>query len=293
MVCYTGIARFSQPAAMRHDRPDWFTQAVCAKGSAIWQTWKAGRMAEAGFWVAASLAAVLVGMGKGGVPVVAMLSVPLMSLVMPPVMAAGLLLPIYVVSDAFGLYAYRAAFDRRVLAIMVPATTIGVGLGWATAHLVPEALVTGIVGLIGAAFAANLLLRRNALPTPQPARVAPGLFWGTATGFTSFVSHAGAPPYQVYTMPMRMPKAVFAGTSTILFAYVNAIKLVPYWALGQINLANLRTTAILCIPAALAVFAGVRLVKSLPERLFFQLVTWALLLLSCKLIWDAARDLAT
>lgn len=248
-------------------------------------------MEQAAFWVVASVAAVLVGMGKGGVPVVAMLSVPLMSLVMPPVMAAGLLLPIYVVSDMFGLYAYRRAFNRRVLAILVPATTIGVGLGWATAHLVPAALVTGIVGLIGAVFAANLLSRRNTLPTPQPARVAPGMFWGAATGFTSFVSHAGAPPYQVYIMPLRLSKEVFAGTSTILFAYVNAIKLVPYWALGQINLANLKTTAILCIPASLAVFAGVKLVRWLPERLFFQLVTWALLILSVKLLWDAAREL--
>jgi len=239
------------------------------------------------FWLIAGLAAVLVGMGKGGVPVVAMLSVPLMSLYISPVMAAGLLLPIYIVSDVFGLYAYRHAFDRRVLAIMLPATTLGVGLGWATAHLVPEALVTGIVGAIGAAFALNLLLRRRAAATPRPARVAPGLFWGALTGFTSFVSHAGAPPYQVYTMPLGMRKEVFAGTSTILFAYVNAIKLVPYWALGQLSLSNLKLTLILMIPASLAVFAGVRLVKLLPEKLFFQLVTWALLVLSVKLVWQA------
>lgn len=244
-------------------------------------------MEDAIFWLIAGLAAVLVGMGKGGVPVVAMLSVPLMSLVMSPVMAAGLLLPIYIVSDAFGLYAYRHAFDRRVLAILVPATTLGVGLGWATAHLVPEALVTGIVGAIGAAFAANLLLRPRLSGETRRARVAPGMFWGALTGFTSFVSHAGAPPYQVYTMPLGLSKAVFAGTSTILFAYVNAIKLVPYWALGQLSLSNLKLTLILAIPASAAVFAGVRLVKQLPEKLFFQLVTWALLALSLKLLWQA------
>ena len=120
----------------------------------------------------------------------------------------------------------------------------------------------------------------------------PGLFWGAAAGFTSFVSHAGAPPYQVYTMPLRLRKEVFAGTSTILFAYVNAAKLIPYWALGQINITNLKLTLVLCVPASLAVFAGVRLVRVLPEKLFFQLVTWALLILSAKLVWDGARDLA-
>ncbi|WP_151718727.1 sulfite exporter TauE/SafE family protein [Gemmobacter serpentinus] len=246
-------------------------------------------MQDGAFWVLAGLASALVGMGKGGVPVVAMLSVPLMSLVMPPTMAAGLLLPIYVISDMFGLYAYRHAYDRRVLAILAPATLIGVGLGWATAHMVPQWVVTGIVGLIGAIFALNLLLRTQSLADPRPAKLAPGMFWGVLTGFTSFVSHAGAPPYQVYTMPLGLRKEVYAGTATILFAWVNAVKLVPYWALDQINLENLKLSAVLAIPASIAVFAGVWLVKRLPEKQFFQLVTWALLILSLKLLWDAAR----
>jgi uncharacterized membrane protein YfcA len=64
-----------------------------------------------GFWVAAVAAAMLVGAGKGGIPVVGMLSVPVLSLVISPLTAAGLLLPVYVVSDMFGLWAYRKAYD--------------------------------------------------------------------------------------------------------------------------------------------------------------------------------------
>ena len=126
---------------------------------------------------------------------------------------------------------------------------------------------------------------------PRRAEVAPGLFWGGVTGFTSFVSHSGGPPYQVYTMPLGMQKAVFAGTSTIAFAYINAIKLIPYYMLGQINLHSLEKVLVLMPVAAVSVFAGVRLVKWLPEKLFFQLVTWALLLVSIKLIWDGAKGL--
>jgi hypothetical protein len=249
-------------------------------------------MADAWFWVAALVAAGLVGMGKGGVPVVGMLGVPVMALVISPVVAAGLLLPVYVVSDVFGLYAYRHAFDRRVLAILLPGAVFGIGVGWATATVVPEPAVTLLVGLIGVVFAANLILRKPVVAEPQEPRVAPGLFWGAVTGFTSFVSHAGAPPYQVYTLPLGMQKAVFAGTSTIAFAVINAVKLVPYYALGQLNIGNLKVAAVLAVPAAIAVFAGVRLVRWLPERLFFRLVTWALLLISLKLIWDGVRGLA-
>jgi uncharacterized membrane protein YfcA len=239
------------------------------------------------FWAAAIVAAMLVGASKGGLPVVGMLGVPVLSLTISPVAAAGLLLPVFVLSDMFGLYAYRRAFDRRVLAILMPAATLGVGLGWATASLVSERLVGALVGVIGAAFAAYVLLRPEAAEEPRRAGRLAGTFWGTVSGFTSFVSHAGAPPYQVYVLPLGLEKTVFAGTTTILFAYVNAIKLVPYWALGQVSSGNLKVAAILTVPAVLAVFAGVRLVRVLPTRLFFRLVAWALLLVSLKLLWDA------
>jgi hypothetical protein len=248
-------------------------------------------MAEVWFWAAAVAAAAMVGMGKGGIPIVGMLGVPVMALVMSPVMAAGMLLPVYVVSDAFGLYAYRHAFDRRVLAIVLPGAMIGIAVGWATASVVPEAAVTLLVGVIGLAFALNLILRRPVLAEPKRAEVAPGLFWGAVAGFTSFVSHAGAPPYQVYTLPLGMPKAVFAGTSTIAFAVINAVKMVPYYALGQLNPGNIRVAAVLALPAVVAVFAGRRLVHLMPERLFFRVVVWALLLISAKLIRDGAAGL--
>ena len=236
------------------------------------------------FWVFAVIAAVMTGIGKGGVPIVGALTVPVLSLVISPVVAAGLMLPVYVISDWFGLYAYRKEFDGRVLAIVCAAMTIGVGLGWATAKLIPESYVTVLVGVISVAFALNQLLRKPVLAAPKRAEIAPGLFWGTIAGFTSFVSHTGGPPYQVYTLPLGLKKAVFAGTSTIAFAYVNAIKLVPYYLLGQINLESLETAAKLMPIAAASVFFGVWVVKRLPERLFFQIVTWSLLLIGIELI---------
>ncbi|MFN7222868.1 MAG: sulfite exporter TauE/SafE family protein [Paracoccaceae bacterium] len=238
------------------------------------------------FWAAALVAAIMVGMGKGGLPAIGMLSVPVLALVVNPVTAAGLLLPVYVLSDMFGLYAYRHDFDRRVLVIIVPGMVAGVVFGWATAALVPTWAVTALVGAIGFVFALNLLLRAKTKGDPRPARVAPGLFWGSLAGFTSFVSHAGGPPYQVYTLPLGMTKTVFAGTSTIAFAILNAVKLIPYWHLGQLSPANLKVAALLMPVAAVSVFLGVRLVKWLPEVVFFRFVTWALLILSVKLLWD-------
>jgi uncharacterized membrane protein YfcA len=243
------------------------------------------------FWPIAIAASVFVGMGKGGLPVIAMLGVPTLALVISPVTAAGLLLPVYVASDVFGLMAYRRTFDKRVLTIAVVGSTFGVALGWALARVVPDSAVTLAIGVIGAAFAFDRIIRRESEFIARQPRWRSGLFWTSLAGFTSFVSHSGGAPYQVWVLPLRLTKSVFVGTSVIAFAYVNALKLIPYYYLGQLGQDNLKVAVILMVPAALAVWLGVWLVRWLPEKRFFQLVTWTLLLLSVKLISDGVQGL--
>ena len=100
------------------------------------------------FWGLATLAAVFVGLGKGGLPVVAALAVPSLALIMSPIAAAGLLLPVYIVSDVFALAAYRRDYNKQVLKIAVIAMSFGVLIGGLTAHLVIEWMVTALIGLM-------------------------------------------------------------------------------------------------------------------------------------------------
>ncbi|WP_425106998.1 sulfite exporter TauE/SafE family protein [Ancylobacter sp.] len=245
---------------------------------------------DLGFALAAGLAAFFVGMSKGGVPMIGSLAVPTLALFMSPVTAAGLLLPVYVISDMFGVWAYRREFSGRNLAILIPAATLGIGIGWATASLVTDAEVMLIVGLIGLAFCLIRWLGAAGAAARQ-ADVPRGLFWGAVSGFTSFVSHGGAPPYQMYVVPQRLPKMVYAGTTTLTFAAINALKLIPYAALGQLNPANLTVTALLMPVAVAATFVGVWLTRRLPEKLFYRLVMAALFLISLKLVWDGTTGM--
>lgn len=238
------------------------------------------------FYTLAVLSSFLVGLSKGGLPMVGVLGVPLLALAISPVAAAALLLPIYIASDMVGLWAYRREFSRRNLAILVPATALGITIGWATFSIVSDRLVTGLVGIIGLTYCINALVKRGNIPQ-QGADLPRGLFWGSITGFTSFVSHTGGPPYQMYTLPQKMEKMVFAGTSTILFAIVNAMKLVPYYALGQFNPGNLSIAAKLAPVAVIGALAGYKATSHIPERLFFRLVEVALFVVSIKLIYDS------
>ncbi len=244
------------------------------------------------FWSLALTAAFLTGASKGGLPLVSSLSVPMMALFMPTLQAAALLLPVYIVSDIYGLWLYRRSFSARNLAILVPAGLVGMSLAWLLAGQTNDMAVRFVTGLVGLFFVALRMHGRiKGKVKARPADIPRGLFWGSIAGFTSFVAHAGGPPFQVYTLPQQLPKMTFAGTATILFAIINLAKLPPYMALGLLDWGDMSVVAWLAPVSLLGAYCGYRLALVLPERLFFILVEAALFVISVKLIYDSLPHL--
>jgi uncharacterized membrane protein YfcA len=229
---------------------------------------------------------------KSGLSALGALAVPILALAISPVQAAAITLPIMVVQDWVGVYAFRREVDGRNLAILLPGALIGVVLAYFMAARVSEDVVRLAIGIVSVGFVA-LTLNRDRLQAAkaQEAKVAPGLFWGALSGFASFVSHAGGPPFLVYTMPQRLASPVFAGTSVLFFAAVNLMKVPPYLLLGQFTRTNL-TASLMLLPLAIAsTLAGVWVVRRVPAEKFYRIVLAVTFGLGVKLIYDAARAL--
>ena len=233
----------------------------------------------------ASLAALLVGLSKGGLPTVGMMAVPILSLVMSPMKAAVLLLPIYIISDGVSVWLYRKNFSIINLKILIPAGIFGVFVGWLTAAYTSDAATKLMIGLLGVGFCLNTWLRKSAATT-QPANLKKGIFWGTIAGFTSFISHAGGPPFQIYMLPQRLPKAQFAGTATIVFTFINAAKILPYQLLQPYAMADLISASALVPSALIGTVIGAYVTKKIADAWFFRLVQIGLFLISIRLIAD-------
>jgi uncharacterized membrane protein YfcA len=249
----------------------------------------------ADYWTygAAAVAVVLTGLAKGGfLGGLGGLAVPILSLVMSPVQAAGIMLPILIAMDWIGLWAYRREWDGRNLAILLPSALIGIAVAYVMAARVTDAHVRLIVGVVALVFCLDYWLPLRAQAAPRPASFARGSFWGAVAGFTSFVSHAGGPPLSVYLLPQRMPNATYAATAVAFFTIVNLVKVPAYASLGQLGADNLTIAAGLMPLAVVSILAGVRLTRVLPQEPFYRLAYGCLLLVSLKLIWDGARALA-
>jgi uncharacterized protein len=245
------------------------------------------------FYAAAAPAVIFFGLAKGGFGPISALSMPLMSLVISPVSAAAIMLPILVVQDWVSIWAFRREWDKRNLLILIPASLIGVGAGWLLAARVSEGLVRLAVGLISLGFVAFMVARSwRGGSKATAATLAPGIVWGAIAGFTSFVSHNGGPPFQVYVMPQRLAPRIFAGTATMFFAAINALKVPPYFFLGQFSADNLEAAAKLFPLAVLSTLAGVWLVRRVDADKFYALVYALTFLIGLRLTWDGLWELA-
>ncbi len=244
------------------------------------------------FYLAAIPAVILVGLSKGGFSGLSALSMPLLSLAISPVRAAAIMLPILIVQDWVSVWAFRRDFEPRNLFILIPASLVGIGAGFMLAAHVSEALVRLAVGLISVGFVLYMVWRsRGGEPAPSAAKIAPGVFWGALAGFTSFVSHAGAPPFQVYVMPQGLAPRLFAGTAVMFFAATNLLKVAPYFALGQFSGDNLFAAATLFPLAVAATFAGVWLVRRVAADRFYNLVYTLTFLIGLWLVWQGSSEM--
>jgi len=239
--------------------------------------------------VAALVAVILVGLSKGGLSGAGLMGVPVLSLVMPPMQAAALLLPILLMMDAVSLWTWRGWYDRAVLRAVLPAAMLGIGLGWMAAAFTSDAAVRLIVGVVALGFVARVVAQR----ARTGARAGPGMawLWGAVSGFTSFVAHAGGPPFQIYALPLRLDPKVYTGTSVILFAAVNAAKLLPYAALGFFDTRTMLSALAMLPPAVVAVMTGAAIVKRMRPAVFYPLMYAMIALVGVKLVYDGLTGL--
>ena len=241
------------------------------------------------FYAVAIPAVLLFGISKGGFGGgLGTAAVPLMALVVSPVQAAAILLPILCVMDLVALWKFRGKWVWPELKVLLPASLLGILIGTLLFEYMSAAMVKLIVGFVAIAFTLHYWLRPQGSNSAE-ANYYPmsyGLLGGSVAGFTSFVAHSGGPPISMYLLRRPLDKMDFAATTVLFFAVVNYVKLVPYAWLGQFSLDNLATSAALVALAPIGVLIGAWLHARISDRLFFSMVYVLLFAVGVKLVFD-------
>ncbi len=241
------------------------------------------------FYLVSVPAVLLLGISKSGFGAgFGSLAVPLMALTITVPQAAAILMPVLLLMDLLGITALRKDFDRALLKFLLPFGLLGTLIGALLFKLLAAHIVAGIVGVFTLLFLAQRLLFPPSAGSAPPPRWLGGVLT-TASGFTSFIAHAGGPPIAAYVLPLHLKPLVFAATLSWFFFFINLSKWIPYAWLGLLDWRNLATSIVLLPLAPVGVWIGVRMARRIDPQLFYRLIYLGLLLTGTKLVWDALR----
>ncbi|WP_143198397.1 sulfite exporter TauE/SafE family protein [Bradyrhizobium sp. AS23.2] len=212
--------------------------------------------------------------------------IPLLSFVMDPVTAGGLLAPLFIAMDLFALRYWKAStWSKPDLALLLPGLVIGIAFGYLVFRFLDHraiAIVMAVTTLIfvGLWFAGggDVTIRRRSTPKAITA--------GFASGITTMVAHSGGPPLAMYLLPLGLTKEIYAGTTSLFFTVGNATKAVPWLLLVKptTGVWELMTICLLAIPAG--VWLGWRLHGALDQRQIYRACYGLLVVTAVKLLWD-------
>jgi uncharacterized membrane protein YfcA len=246
-------------------------------------------------YLIAGLAVLLLGISKGGLGgAFNVIAMPMLALVLDPRYAAALILPILCLFDVMALWTYWGKGHAHLVKIMLVGALLGIGIGTLSFKYLDADAIRLILGIISLLFGVRSLYQywREASPVARTPPDWVGKLSGALAGFTSFVAHAGAPPVQMYLLPMRLHKTLLHSTMVLFFAAINYIKLIPYAWLGQLNSASLLESVTLLPFVPVGFYLGVWLHKRVSERSFYLISYLALIVMGLKLVYDGAAGIA-
>jgi len=232
-------------------------------------------------------AIILYGIAKSGLGgSISLISIPLMTIVMPLNHALAILLPILILSDFISAYRFRREFDRETLKLIVPFAAIGVIVGSLTFTVFSENYLKLFLGIMGFLFSGHYFLFSKAINNPKKANFYKGAICSSIAGFTSFCAHSGGTPTSIYLLPLRLKKEIYVGTRIMFFTSINMIKLPLYIYLSMVNFGTLYQSIALFPLSLIGIFIGYQLLKIIEEHLFYNIIYFLIFVSSIKLIFD-------
>jgi uncharacterized membrane protein YfcA len=212
--------------------------------------------------------------------------IPLLSIVMDPVTAGGLLAPLFIAMDLFALRYWKpSTWSKPDLVLLLPGLVIGIGAGFLLFRFLDHRAIAIVMAVITLIFV-GLWFAGGGNLTTRPRSVRNGLAAGLSSGITTMVAHSGGPPLAMYLLPLGLSKEIYAGTTSLFFTVGNATKAVPWLLLVRPtgNAWALMAICLLAIP--IGVWLGWRLQGKLDQRQMYRIVYALLIVTALKLLWD-------
>ena len=221
-------------------------------------------------WILLFCCAMFVGMSKVGVPGVSMIVVPTLAIIFGGKASTGILLPMLMMADLFGVGYYHRHAEWKYLWKLFPFAFIGVGLALWVGEVVNDEWFKNIIAIL-VFICIGLMLWKD---KKSGKNLFPDNLWfaasmGVLGGFATMIGNVAGPIFAIYLLAMHLPKNSFIGTGAWFFLIINFSKFPLHIFIWKtINWSTLTLDVLLLPGIALGAFMGIWLVKRLSEKIY-------------------------
>jgi len=221
--------------------------------------------------ILAFLAAFVVGVSKGGIKGISILSVTLMALAFGAKNSTGIILPLLIVGDILAVIYFKKYTKWRYLINFLPWMLVGVLVATYVGKDIPEETFKIWMAIIILGSVVFMWFSEKTNKKIQPSNKLFSGSVGFAAGFSTMIGNLAGPFANLFFLATRMPKNELIGTSAWVFFIVNNFKVplhVFYW--GTITWDTLKTNLTLLPFVIIGFLVGIKLVSYFSEKFFRQ-----------------------
>jgi uncharacterized membrane protein YfcA len=221
-------------------------------------------------WGVIMFCGMLIGMSKVGVPGVSMIVVPALAFIFGAKQSTGVLLPILMMADIFGVAYYRRHANWAHLIKVLPWAVVGLFIALWVGELVNDVQFKNLIAI--------LVFLSIGLMVWQDKRKGKNLFpdkwWFAASlgilgGFATMIGNVAGPVFAIYLLAMHFSKNSFIGTGAWFFMIINFSKFpLQLFVWDNINLSTLAIDLVTLPAIVLGAILGFKMVKIIPERTY-------------------------
>lgn len=225
-------------------------------------------------WIIILGSGLLIGMSKAGVPGVSMVVIPLMAMMFGGKPSTGIILPMLIIADVFGVTYYNRHAKWKHVLKALPWAVLGVLIALVVGNSVNDSVFRQLIAIV--IFVSLLLLilkERKKGNTSTPNTWWFAALMGLGGGFATMIGNAAGPIFAIYLLAMHLPKNTFIGTAAWFFFIINLFKF-PLHVLSwkTITWETLTLNAISIPAIATGAFLGFWIVKHIPNHTYRWIV---------------------
>jgi uncharacterized protein len=221
-------------------------------------------------WVLAILCGMIIGMSKTGLFSAGLIAVLILASIFGGRPSVGLLLPMLIIADLFGVIFYNHHAEWKFVIKLLPWTITGILIALFTGKAINDdqfRILIALVVIAGIILMVYQDTRGKNIETPSS-------WWfsailGLGGGFATMIGNASGPIMAYYLLSMRLPKNIYIGTGAWFFFIVNLFKVPLHVFIWKtISLDSLSFDLLMVIPIITGAFLGFYLVKLIPEKAY-------------------------